>query len=183
MSIPLAERMRPKNLEQFIGQGHLLGPNGILTPIIKNGNLHSMILWGPPGTGKTSLAKLLASEKERAFYQLSAINSGVKEIREILQKAENTGSLLINKNPILFIDEIHRFSKSQQDCLLGAVEKGIIILIGATTENPSFEVINALLSRCHVYTLNPLNKKELKDLISNALKNDSEISSKKVQII
>ena len=183
MSIPLAERMRPKNLEQFIGQGHLLGPNGILTPIIKNGNLHSMILWGPPGTGKTSLAKLLASEKERVFYQLSAINSGVKEIREILQKAENTGSLLINKNPILFIDEIHRFSKSQQDCLLGAVEKGIIILIGATTENPSFEVINALLSRCHVYTLNPLNKKELKDLISNALKNDSELSSKKVQII
>ena len=183
MSIPLAERMRPKNLEQFIGQGHLLGPNGILTPIIKNGNLHSMILWGPPGTGKTSLAKLLADQKERAFYQLSAINSGVKEIREILQKAENTGSLLINKNPILFIDEIHRFSKSQQDCLLGAVERGIIILIGATTENPSFEVINALLSRCHVYTLNPLNKKELKDLISNALKNDSELSSKKVQII
>ena len=183
MNIPLAERMRPKNLEQFIGQSHLLGPNGILSPIIRNGNLHSMILWGPPGTGKTSLAKLLAAQKERPFYQLSAINSGVKEIREILQKAENTGGLFTNKNPILFIDEIHRFSKSQQDSLLGAVEKGIVILIGATTENPSFEVINALLSRCHVYTLNPLNKKELQGLISNALKNDSEISSKKVQII
>ena len=183
MNIPLAERMRPKNLEQFIGQDHLLGPNGILSPIIRNGNLHSMILWGPPGTGKTSLAKLLAAQKERPFYQLSAINSGVKEIREILQKAENTGGLFTKKNPILFIDEIHRFSKSQQDSLLGAVEKGSITLIGATTENPSFEIINALLSRCQVYILNPLDREHLQKLIFNALDNDIELKNKKIDIL
>ena len=152
MNTPLAERMRPKSLEEYLGQKHLVGANGALTPMLKNGNLPSMILWGPPGTGKTTLARLIADQKERPFYQLSAINSGVKEIREILQKAEHTGGLFTNKNPILFIDEIHRFSKSQQDSLLGAVEKGSITLIGATTENPSFEVINSLLSRCQVYT-------------------------------
>ena len=183
MNTPLAERMRPKSLEEYLGQKHLIGANGALTPMLKNGNLPSMILWGPPGTGKTTLARLIADQKERPFYQLSAINSGVKEIREILQKAEHTGGLFTNKNPILFIDEIHRFSKSQQDSLLGAVEKGSITLIGATTENPSFEVINSLLSRCQVYTLNPLDKKQLQELISNTLKNDSEVSSKKIVII
>ena len=183
MNTPLAERMRPKSLEEYLGQKHLIGANGALTPMLKNGNLPSMILWGPPGTGKTTLARLIADQKERPFYQLSAINSGVKEIREILQKAEHTGGLFTKKNPILFIDEIHRFSKSQQDSLLGAVEKGSITLIGATTENPSFEVINSLLSRCQVYTLNPLDKKQLQELISNTLKNDSEVSSKKIEII
>ena len=183
MNTPLAERMRPKSLEEYLGQKHLIGANGALTPMLKNGNLPSMILWGPPGTGKTTLARLIADQKERPFYQLSAINSGVKEIREILQKAEHSGGLFTKKNPILFIDEIHRFSKSQQDSLLGAVEKGSITLIGATTENPSFEVINSLLSRCQVYTLNPLDKKQLQELISNTLKNDSEVSSKKIEII
>ena len=183
MNTPLAERMRPKSLQEYLGQKHLIGTNGALTPMLKNGNLPSMILWGPPGTGKTTLARLIADQKERPFYQLSAINSGVKEIREILQKAEHTGGLFTKKNPILFIDEIHRFSKSQQDSLLGAVEKGSITLIGATTENPSFEVINSLLSRCQVYTLNPLDKKQLQELISNTLKNDSEVSSKKIEII
>ena len=183
MNTPLAERMRPKNLGEYLGQEHLIGPKGALTPILKSGNLPSMILWGPPGTGKTTLARLLAAQKERPFYQLSAINSGVKEIREILQKAEQNGGLFTNKSPLLFIDEIHRFSKSQQDSLLGAVEKGSITLIGATTENPSFEVINALLSRCQVYTLNPLDKIQLQELITNALKIDPEISNKKVEIL
>mgnify|MGYP001168026752 FL=1 len=183
MNIPLAERMRPKSLEEYLGQQHLIGSNGALTPMLKSGNLPSMILWGPPGTGKTSLARLLAAQKERPFYQLSAINSGVKEIREILQKVEHSGGLFTNKNPLLFIDEIHRFSKSQQDSLLGAVEKGSITLIGATTENPSFEVINSLLSRCQVYTLNPLDKNQLRELLDNTLKNDPEVSSKKIEIL
>lgn len=183
MNIPLAERMRPKSLEEYLGQQHLIGSNGALTPMLKSGNLPSMILWGPPGTGKTTLARLLAAQKERPFYQLSAINSGVKEIREILQKAEQSGGLFTNKSPLLFIDEIHRFSKSQQDSLLGAVEKGSITLIGATTENPSFEVINALLSRCQVYTLNPLDKNQLRELLENTLKNDPEVSSKKIDIL
>jgi putative ATPase len=183
MNTPLAERMRPKSLEEYVGQEHLIGPKGGLTSILKSGNLPSMILWGPPGTGKTTLARLLALQKERPFYQLSAINSGVKEIRDIIQKAEHSGGLFSNKNPLLFIDEIHRFSKSQQDSLLGAVEKGSITLIGATTENPSFEVINALLSRCQVYVLNPLNKTQLQQLISNALHHDIEIKNKKVEIL
>lgn len=183
MNTPLAERMRPKSLEQYVGQEHLIGPEGGLTPILKSGNLPSMILWGPPGTGKTTLARLLALQKERPFYQISAINSGVKEIREILQKAEHSGGLFSGKNPLLFIDEIHRFSKSQQDSLLGAVEKGSITLIGATTENPSFEVINALLSRCQVYVLNPLDKSQLQQLISNALQHDAILKNKKVEII
>lgn len=173
MNTPLAERMRPKTLADYFGQEHLVGPKGSLTQMIKNGVFPSLIFWGPPGTGKTTLAQLLALEKERPFYQLSAINAGVKEIREIIQKAENSGGLFSGKNPILFIDEIHRFSKSQQDSLLNAVEKGIITLIGATTENPSFEVINALLSRCQVYTLNPLNKQELDKILRQALKEDA----------
>jgi len=183
MNTPLAERMRPKSLEEYVGQEHLIGPKGGLTPILESGNLPSMILWGPPGTGKTTLARLLAHQKERPFYQLSAINSGVKEIRDILQKAEQSGGLFSNKSPLLFIDEIHRFSKSQQDSLLGAVEKGSVTLIGATTENPSFEVINALLSRCQVYILNPLDKSQLQQLISNALNQDIEIKNKKVEIL
>ena len=183
MNTPLAERMRPKSLDQYVGQEHLIGTEGGLTPILKSGNLPSMILWGPPGTGKTTLARLLALQKERPFYQLSAINSGVKEIREILQKAEHSGGLFSGKNPLLFIDEIHRFSKSQQDSLLGSVEKGSITLIGATTENPSFEVINALLSRCQVYILNPLDKSQLKQLISNALQHDAILKNKKIEIL
>ena len=142
-----------------------------------------MILWGPPGTGKTTLARLLALQNKRPFYQLSAINSGVKEIREILQKAEHSGSLFSGRSPLLFIDEIHRFSKSQQDSLLGAVEKGSITLIGATTENPSFEIINALLSRCQVYILNPLDREHLQKLIFNALDNDIELKNKKIEIL
>ena len=183
MKTPLAERMRPKSLEEYVGQEHLIGPNGGLTPFLNSGNLPSMILWGPPGTGKTTLARLLALENKRPFYQLSAINSGVKEIREILQKAEHSGSLFSGRSPLLFIDEIHRFSKSQQDSLLGAVEKGSITLIGATTENPSFEVINALLSRCQVYILNPLDRQHLQQLIFNALENDIELKNKKIEIL
>jgi putative ATPase len=183
MNTPLAERMRPKSLEDYVGQEHLVGEKGSLTPILKSGHLPSMILWGPPGTGKTTLARLLASQKERSFYQLSAINAGVKEIREILQKAEQSGGLFTNKSPILFIDEIHRFSKSQQDSLLGAVEKGSITLIGATTENPSFEVINALLSRCQVYILNPLDQNHLKNLLSKALAQDDQLKNKKIEIL
>ncbi len=175
--------MRPKSLEDYVGQEHLVGEKGSLTPIIKTGHVPSMILWGPPGTGKTTLARLLASQKERSFYQLSAVNAGVKEIREILQKAEQSGGLFTKKSPILFIDEIHRFSKSQQDSLLGAVEKGCITLIGATTENPSFEVINALLSRCQVYILNPLDQNHLKNLLSKALVQDDQLKNKKIEIL
>ena len=173
MNIPLAERMRPKSLANYFGQDHLVGTQGSLTQMITNGIFPSLIFWGPPGTGKTTLAQLLALEKERPFYQLSAINAGVKEIREIIHKAEHSGGLFSGKSPILFIDEIHRFSKSQQDSLLNAVEKGVITLIGATTENPSFEVINALLSRCQVYVLNPLEKVELKKILTYAIEKDA----------
>ena len=182
MNIPLAERIRPKSLDQFYGQTHLLGKNGIIKNIIKNNSYPSMIFWGPPGTGKTTLANLLASESKRPFYKISAINSGVKEIRDIINKTNISNSLFTKKTPILFIDEIHRFSKSQQDSLLGAVEKGLVTLIGATTENPSFEVISALLSRCQVYILNPLNNNELKSIFNNALKKDSFLKSKKIKI-
>ncbi len=182
MNTPLAERMRPKSLGDYFGQDHLVGPKGSLTQMISNGVFPSLIFWGPPGTGKTTLAQLLALEKERPFYQLSAINAGVKEIREIINKAEHSGGLFSGKSPILFIDEIHRFSKSQQDSLLNAVEKGIITLIGATTENPSFEVINALLSRCQVYVLNTLEKEDLEKILNHALEKDSIIKEYKIQL-
>jgi len=182
MNTPLAERMRPKSLAEYFGQAHLVGPKGSLTQMIENGVFPSLIFWGPPGTGKTTLAQLLAKEKERPFYQLSAINAGVKEVREIIQKAENSGDLFSGKSPILFIDEIHRFSKAQQDSLLNAVEKGIITLIGATTENPSFEVINALLSRCQVYILHALGKKDLKKILDTALKTDNLLKAKEIKI-
>lgn len=183
MDIPLAERMRPRALINYFGQSHLVGPKGGLTKMIKNGVFPSIILWGPPGTGKTTLAQLIALEKERPFYQISAINAGVKEIREIIKKAENSGGLFTGKSPILFIDEIHRFSKSQQDSLLNAVEKGIITLIGATTENPSFEIINALLSRCQVYVLNPLSKSDLEKILKQALKEDVQLKKMALKII
>ena len=182
MNTPLAERMRPKSLADYFGQDHLVGSQGSLTQMITNGIFPSLIFWGPPGTGKTTLAQLLALEKERPFYQLSAINAGVKEIREIIHKAEHSGGLFSGKSPILFIDEIHRFSKSQQDSLLNAVEKGVITLIGATTENPSFEVINALLSRCQVYVLKSLEKKDLKKILTYALENDDFLKKIDIQL-
>ncbi len=180
MNEPLAERIRPKTLEDYISQEHLVGKNGYLTQHIKNGIIPSLILWGPPGIGKTTLANIIATESKRPFYVLSAINSGVKDIREVIEKAKQSGGLFTTKNPILFIDEIHRFSKSQQDSLLGAVEKGWITLIGATTENPSFEVIPALLSRCQVYILNSFEKKDLLNLLHRAIEKDTIISSKKI---
>lgn len=182
MEIPLAERIRPQKLEDYISQLHLVGENGSLTQQIKRGIIPSMILWGSPGTGKTTLAQIIAKQSNRPFYELSAINSGVKDIREVIEKAKQSGGLFTAKNPILFIDEIHRFSKSQQDSLLAAVEKGWITLIGATTENPSFEVIPALLSRCQVYVLNPFSKDDLIALLHRAIKEDSYIVSKKIKL-
>ena len=181
-NIPLAERMRPRSLKDYVGQEKLLGPRGTLGNIIESGLIPSMILWGPPGTGKTTLAELLSKIQERPFYQISAINAGVKDIREIIEKSKNRGGLFTKKNPILFIDEIHRFSKSQQDALLGAVEKGIITLIGATTENPSFEVINALLSRCQVFILEPLPIKALREIINRTISEDLVLSKKDIII-
>jgi putative ATPase len=180
MNEPLAERIRPKNLEDYISQQHLIGKKGVLTNLIKQGVIPSLILWGPPGIGKTTLANIIATESKRPFYTLSAISSGVKDVREIIEKAKKSGGLFTAKNPILFIDEIHRFSKSQQDSLLGAVEKGWITLIGATTENPSFEVIPALLSRCQVYILNSFDKNDLITLLQRAAKKDELFSKKKI---
>ncbi|MEI7508717.1 MAG: replication-associated recombination protein A [Flavobacterium sp.] len=182
MEAPLAERIRPQKLEDYISQLHLVGPNGSLTQQIARGVIPSMIFWGSPGTGKTTLSQIIAKQSQRPFYELSAINSGVKDIRDVIEKAKQSGGLFTAKNPILFIDEIHRFSKSQQDSLLAAVEKGWVTLIGATTENPSFEVIPALLSRCQVYVLNPFSKDDLLSLLDRAMKQDVFISSKKIKI-
>src|SRR5476649_2862876 len=170
-NIPLAERMRPTTLDNYIGQKHIVGEGAILRNAIESNLLPSIILWGPPGVGKTTLANIIAHQLKRPFYALSAINSGVKDIRDVIDKAKGNG-LFGQNNPILFIDEIHRFSKSQQDSLLGAVEKGTITLIGATTENPSFEVISALLSRCQVYVLKSLDKDDLVQILNTALSSD-----------
>ena len=180
MNEPLAERIRPKTLADYISQQHLVGKNGVLTNLIKKGMIPSLLLWGPPGIGKTTLANIIATESKRPFYTLSAISSGVKDVREVIEKAKKSGGLFTAKNPILFIDEIHRFSKSQQDSLLGAVEKGWVTLIGATTENPSFEVIPALLSRCQVYILNSFDKEDLVALLHRAIEKDEFLSSKKI---
>ena len=182
MEAPLAERIRPQRLADYISQLHLVGKNGSLTQQIARGIIPSMIFWGSPGTGKTTLAQIIAKQSNRPFYELSAINSGVKDIRDVIEKAKLSGGLFTAKNPILFIDEIHRFSKSQQDSLLAAVEKGWITLIGATTENPSFEVIPALLSRCQVYILNPFSKEDLLALLNRAMKEDKLLSTKKIKL-
>lgn len=178
---PLAERLRPNDLENYIGQKHLVGENAVLRKMIESGNISSFILWGPPGVGKTTLAKIIARKLNRPFYTLSAVNSGVKEVREVISKAENQ-KFFSAPNPILFIDEIHRFSKSQQDSLLGAVENGTVTLIGATTENPSFEVISPLLSRCQVYVLKAQEKEDLESLIDFALRNDFYLKEKDIRI-
>ena len=183
MNAPLAERLRPKKLTDYISQSHLIGPNGALTQALKQGLIPSMIFWGPPGIGKTTLATIIATESERPFYTLSAISSGVKDVREVIEKAKQSGGLFTTKNPILFIDEIHRFSKSQQDSLLQAVEKGWVTLIGATTENPSFEVISALLSRCQVYTLKPFDSNDLEALLKRAIETDEALSKKKIKLL
>lgn len=182
MNTPLAERLRPKKLSDYLSQEHLVGHNGVLRTQIASGVLPSLIFWGPPGIGKTTLANIIANESNRPFYKLSAINSGVKDIRDVIDKAKQQGGLFTVKNPILFIDEIHRFSKSQQDSLLEAVEKGWVTLIGATTENPSFEVIPALLSRCQVYVLNAFSKAELETLLNKAMTEDAELLSKQIEL-
>ncbi|MDA9018142.1 replication-associated recombination protein A [Saprospiraceae bacterium] len=181
MSTPLAERMRPKNLDEFVGQKQLVAQGAVLRNVIESGQIPSFILWGPPGVGKTTLASIIANTLKRPYYALSAINSGVKDVRETIAKAESN-RFFNSPNPILFIDEIHRFSKSQQDSLLGAVEKGTVTLIGATTENPSFEVISALLSRCQVYVLKPLDKEDLIRLIDRAIIEDSKLRTKSITI-
>ena len=178
---PLAERLRPQSLDQYIGQKHLVGENGVFRKFIATGSVPSFILWGPPGVGKTTLAKIIANTLDRPFYTLSAVTSGVKEVREVIERAKNQH--LFNARPaFLFIDEIHRFNKSQQDSLLGAVEQGIVTLIGATTENPSFEVISPLLSRCQVYVLKPMEDSELQTLLDRALKTDIELQKCNIEI-
>lgn len=176
---PLAERLRPSTLDDYIGQEHLIGEGAVLRKMIESGKISSFLLWGPPGVGKTTLAKIIANTLNRPFHTLSAINSGVKDIRDVIEKAQRN-QFFNHPNPILFIDEIHRFSKSQQDSLLGAVEQGIVTLIGATTENPSFEVISPLLSRCQVYVLKHLDKSDLLKIVDMALKKDSFLKTKKI---
>ncbi len=187
--LPLAERLRPKTLDEYIGQKHLVGQGAILRQMIESGNIASFILWGPPGVGKTTLAKIIAHQLQRPFYTLSAVTSGVKDVRDVIEKAKHTASLnsglfapADSRSPILFIDEIHRFSKSQQDSLLGAVEEGTITLVGATTENPSFEVITPLLSRCQVYVLKSLDKEDLLELMHRALTQDEVIRTLNLQV-
>jgi len=189
MSLPLAERMRPKTLDEYIGQRHLVGQGAILRQMIESGNIASFILWGPPGVGKTTLARIIAHQLQRPFYTLSAVTSGVKEVRDVIDKAKRTASInsglfapTDSRSPILFIDEIHRFSKSQQDSLLGAVEEGTITLIGATTENPSFEVITPLLSRCQVYVLKSLDKEDLMELLKRVFTKDEYIRSLHIEV-
>ncbi len=178
---PLAERMRPKSLDSYVGQKHLVGEEAVLRKSVLNGNIHSMIFWGPPGVGKTTLAQIIATHLKRPFYALSAINSGVKDIREVIEKAKSQAFFGTNL-PVLFIDEIHRFSKAQQDSLLGAVEKGIVTLVGATTENPSFEVIPALLSRCQVYLMKHLEKDDLLQLLHDAISRDEVFRTKSIEL-
>ena len=187
--LPLAERLRPKTLDEYIGQKHLVGQGAILRQMIESGNIASFILWGPPGVGKTTLARIIAHQLQRPFYTLSAVTSGVKEVRDVIDKAKRTASInsglfapADSRSPILFIDEIHRFSKSQQDSLLGAVEEGTITLVGATTENPSFEVITPLLSRCQVYVLKSLEKDDLMELLNRALTQDTYIKGLGLQV-
>lgn len=181
INIPLAERLRPKTLDELIGQKHLIGAGKPLSKLLASGTIPSFILWGPPGIGKTTLANIIATQLNRPFYTLSAINSGVKDVRDVIDKAKNTQFFNVSQ-PILFIDEIHRFSKSQQDSLLGAVEQGLFTLIGATTENPSFEVIRPLLSRCQVYILKPLSLEEIKELCDRALTKDVVLSERDMQV-
>jgi len=181
MSQPLAERLRPKNLDDYVGQKHLVGPQAVLRKMIESGNISSFILWGPPGVGKTTLARIVANQLERAFFTLSAVSSGVKDVREVIERAKSN-PLFTTKTPILFIDEIHRFSKSQQDSLLNAVESGVFILIGATTENPSFEVISPLLSRCQIYVLQPFDVTDMEDLLHRALTTDKILKERNIQV-
>ena len=188
---PLAERLRPRTLDEYIGQQHLVGEGAVLRQMIESGNLSSFILWGPPGVGKTTLARIIAHQLERPFYTLSAVTSGVKDVRDVIDKAKQVrrtqqglfAGQTDQRSPILFIDEIHRFSKSQQDSLLGAVEQGLVTLIGATTENPSFEVITPLLSRCQVYVLKPLGKDDLLTLMHRALEQDELIKQQHIEVL
>ena len=182
---PLPERMRPRNLDEYVGQKHLVGKGCVLRNMIEGGNLTSFILWGPPGVGKTSLARIVANSMDRDFYTLSAVSSGVKDVREVIDRARSSATSMFGAGkgaPILFIDEIHRFNKAQQDALLGAVEDGTVILIGATTENPSFEVINPLLSRCQVLVLKSLEASDLRDLLARALSEDEILKHKEIKI-
>lgn len=181
MATPLAERLRPQRLEDYIGQQHLVGKDGVFRRFIEAGNVPSFILWGPPGVGKTTLARIVATELERPFFTLSAVTSGVKEVREVIESAKRQ-RFFDARTPLLFIDEIHRFNKSQQDSLLGAVEQGIVTLIGATTENPSFEVISPLLSRCQVYTLRPMTDEQLDELLQRALTTDKELQRRDIEV-
>ena len=179
---PLAERLRPRTLDEYIGQKHLVGEGAILRRMIESGNISSFILWGPPGVGKTTLAQIIANKLETPFYTLSAVTSGVKEVRDVIDRAKNN-RFFSTASPILFIDEIHRFSKSQQDSLLGAVEQGVVTLIGATTENPSFEVIRPLLSRCQVYVLESLGKDDLLELLNRAITTDEELKERNIKLV
>lgn len=181
MSEPLAERLRPRTLDEYVGQKHLVGEGAVLRKMIDAGRISSFILWGPPGVGKTTLAQIIANKLQTPFYTLSAVTSGVKDVRDVIERAKS-GRFFSSNSPILFIDEIHRFSKSQQDSLLGAVERGVVTLIGATTENPSFEVIRPLLSRCQVYVLKPLEKEDLEELLHRAVSTDIELKKRHIEL-